>query len=369
MNSVNINLSKASKLAIVLSVTVATMYLASGILIPIAFAMFFALLLYPVCNFFERKLSRIFSILLTFIVVILLISGIIYFFGSQFFKLFQNIRNFGENIQAIIDSLIQLIENTVFHGNIDLNEIVENQSEELLGSGEIIEKTIVTSTGFIASTFLIFVYTFLFLLYRTSFKKFVLYHFKSTKKPKISDMLYNIQKVAQNYFFGLFIIIVILGTLNGIGLLIIGLDYPFLFGYFAALLAIIPYIGTFIGGVLPFLYALINHNNLWMAVFVAVWYIIIQALEGNILTPKIVGSKVSLNPLIALVALLTGGLVWGIAGMILFIPFMAILKVIFDNTDTLKPYGLLLGSNFGDDELHLLKKLGKKIEDTVDKID
>ena len=344
------------------------MYLANDILIPIAFAMFFALLLFPVCRFFEKKLSRILSIILAFIGVILILSSIIVFFGSQFYHLFDNVKNFSENIQNLIDRLISFIDSNIFNKEINLDEIVDSQPEKLLGSGDIISKTIVSSSGFIASSVLMFVYTFLFLLYRSSFKKFILYHFPPDKKNYAYSMLRNIQKVVQNYFFGLFIIILILGTLNGLGLMVIGIDYPFLFGYFAAFLAIIPYIGTFIGGLLPFLYALINYDNIWLAIFVALWYILVQALEGNILTPKIVGSKVSLNPLIALVAIITGSLIWGVAGMILFIPFMAIVKVVFDNIESMKPYGLLLSSNFGNDELPLLKKLRKKIEEKVDKI-
>ena len=209
------------------------------------------------------------------------------------------------------------------------------------------------------------VYTFLFLLYRTAFKEFILYHFRGGKRDRAEEMVTKIQKVAQNYFFGIILIIIILGTLNGTGLWIIGLDYPFLFGFFAALLAIIPYIGTFIGGLLPTLYALINYDSIWTAVAVVGLYVSVQAVEGNILTPKIVGSRVSLNPLIALVSLFIGGLIWSIAGMILFIPIIGILKVIFDSIDTFKPYGLLLSSHFGSNrnEVPIFRELSDRIRE------
>ena len=156
------------------------------------------------------------------------------------------------------------------------------------------------------------------------------------------------------------IVIIIVGTLSGFGLWIIGLDYPFLFGYFGALLAIIPYIGTFIGGLIPVLYALINYNNIWTAVFVLGWYVLIHVIEGNVLTPKIVGSQVSLNPLIALIAIITGALIWGIPGMVLFIPSMAVLKVVFDHIDSLKPFALLLSSDFGTKKSSLFKNPDKE---------
>ncbi len=349
MEQLNLNLSRITKYIFIISFVIAIAYFAQQILIPLAFSLFLALLLYPVCSFFERKLSRLFSILLAFVLVTLVVLGIAYFFGSQFYALFENIKDFGKNIEELIDKLVMAADQSFLNGKINLDKLVEQESQKIIGGSNIIEKTIITSTGFITSWVLCFIYTFLFLLYRSSFKQLILYHFSNTTKNQASTVLYRIQTVAQSYFVGLFIIIMILGTLNGLGLLIIGLDYPFLFGFFAAFLAIIPYIGTFIGGLLPFLYALIN-ENIWSAIFVIVWYMVVQGIEGNILTPKIVGSRVSLNPLIALIAILTGSLMWGIAGMILFIPFMAVVKVIFDNVAVLKPYGYMLGSDFGDNK-------------------
>jgi predicted PurR-regulated permease PerM len=318
------------------------------------------MLLYPACEFLERKLPRIASILITMLLALLLISGIFYFFGFQFYNLFDNIKGFEENMLSSFNKFMGILENKVFNNNIEIQKIVEKESRSILESNDFIESTIITSTSFISSIVLIFVYTFLFLLYRSAFKKLILYHFPENRTSYASKLLEKTTKVAQNYFFGLLIIMILLGALNGFGLWFIGLDYPFLFGYFAALLAIIPYIGTFVGGMLPVLYAFVNHDSLWTALFVFGWYSLIQILEGNFLTPKIVGSKVSLNPLIAIIALMAGGLIWGIAGVILFIPLMAILKVIFDNVDSLKPYGLLFGSDFNKKKFKMLKKKPKE---------
>ncbi|MFO7658348.1 MAG: AI-2E family transporter [Bacteroidales bacterium] len=345
--------NKITQNVIIISFVIAIMYLARFILVPLAFSMLLSMLLYPACDLLERKLPRIVSISIILLIVILLISGIFYFFGTKFYHLFEKIKGFEENILTSINKFMQILENKIFSNNLEIQEMFKSRSKSYLGSSNFIESTILTSTSLISSLVLIFVYTFLFLLYRTSFKKLILYHFPEDKISYASDLLKKIRKVAQNYFFGLAIIILLLGTLNGLGLWIIGLDYPFLFGYFAAMLAIIPYIGTFIGGLLPVLYALVNHDNIWTAVFVLGWYSLVQTIEGNFLTPKIVGSKVSLNPLIAILALIAGGLIWGIAGVILFIPLMAIVKVIFDNVDSLKPYGLMLGSDFYREKIPL----------------
>src|SRR5690606_17310314 len=111
-----------------------------------------------------------------------------------------------------------------------------------------------------------------------------------------------------------------LGTINSLGLYIIGIEHAMLFGFFAAFLNIIPYIGTTIGGSLPVLYALLNYDELWRPIAVLIFYQLVQTVEGNFITPKIVGSKVSINPFIAIVVLIIGGFYWGIAGMVLSIP-------------------------------------------------
>jgi predicted PurR-regulated permease PerM len=343
----------ANKL-IILTFIIALMRFASTLLIPLSFAGLFSLLFYPVCRFFERKMNRVLSILLTLLIVILAISGIFYIFGSQFFHLFQNIKDFGSNIQASVNELLDSL-NRIWPGDTDIRDAMKNQSGNLI-SKELIGTTLATSAGLLISAGMVIIFTFLFLLYRSSFKKLILYHFPVSEQEHVSNLLSNIQKVAQNYFIGLSIIIMILGTLNGIGMWIIGLDFPFLFGFFAALLAIIPYIGTYIGGALPILYALVNYDNKWTALFVLLWYIAVQALEGNFLTPKIAGSKVSINPMIAILALFTGSIIWGIPGMILFIPFMAVIKVIFDNSESLKAYGLLFSSDFGSKTLKVPEK-------------
>ena len=153
----------------------------------------------------------------------------------------------------------------------------------------------------------------------------------------------NIQKVVESYISGLMIVIVIVAILNTLGLLIMGVPYAIFFGAFAAVLTIIPYIGILIGALLPALYILVQTGSLVNAVIVVGIFAFVQFLEGNFITPNITGSKVSINPFAAILALIIGGEIWGAAGMILSIPIIAILKVVFDAYEPLKPIGFLLG--------------------------
>ncbi|NBC82196.1 MAG: AI-2E family transporter [Bacteroidetes bacterium] len=368
MSVFRINLGRIVNYLLVIAISVGLLYVGRQILIPLSFALLFAFMLYPICDYLEKRIMRIPAILVAFLMVIIILTGVFYFFGSQFFSLFENLKDFSNNIQAITKKMIDYIDAEILGNNVELIELYkQNKSGRLFDSINILEKTLTLSTTFLANVALVFVYAFLFLLYRTSFKNFFLYQFRrKRKKEEIEEVLTSIQKVAQHYFYGLFLIILILGLLNGFGLWIIGIDYPFLFGFFAAFLAIIPYIGTFIGGLLPTLYAAVNNETLIPALLVVSWYIMVQTLEGNILTPKIVGSRVSINPLFALLALLIGGVLWGIAGLVLFIPFIAIVKVIFEHVESLEPYAILLSSDFGYKKTPFLKYISKKVNKSSD---
>ncbi|MBC7919965.1 MAG: AI-2E family transporter, partial [Ferruginibacter sp.] len=119
----------------------------------------------------------------------------------------------------------------------------------------------------------------------------------------------------------------------------------FFFGALGALLTIIPYVGIVVGALLPILMALVTKDSAWYAAGVAGIFFLVQMLEGNFITPNVVGSKVSINPLAAIVGLVLGGMLWGAAGMILAMPFLAVLKVVFDSVEALEPYGYLLGDS------------------------
>ena len=139
------------------------------------------------------------------------------------------------------------------------------------------------------------------------------------------------------------LVIGIVATLNSVGLLLLGVDYAVFFGTLAAFLLLIPYIGIMIGSLLPIVYALVTKDSPVYAVGVAGIFLFVQFLEGNFITPHIVGSKVSVNPLAAIIALILGGQLWGVAGLVLALPLTAILKVVFDNIESMKPYGYLIG--------------------------
>jgi len=164
-------------------------------------------------------------------------------------------------------------------------------------------------------------------------------------KETVKQVAVQVQEIVRNYIVGMSIVILILAVLYSILLYSMGIRHALFFAIFAALLNVIPFVGPFIGATLPITFALFTKESLLYPIGILAAFYVIQNIEGNFFTPKIVGKKVSMNPFMTIVALFVGNFIWGLAGMILFIPGMAILKVIFDVIPGMEPYGFLLGAN------------------------
>ncbi|MEM6298067.1 MAG: AI-2E family transporter [Bacteroidota bacterium] len=317
---------------------------AKGLLIPFTYSALLSFILYPICRFFEKLgLPRILSILLCFLVVVGGLFGLFYFFSTQIVSLVSEFEDFrGKLLRLVhqgIDEYNQIIPNSQLN-----DEGLLNEAKKWLSSsgGSLVSGTLNQTGNIFSGLVIIPIYVFLLLLYRTGIRQVILRFVDTKHHESFSQLLVDIQQVGQKYVGGLVFIIIIIGLLDSIALWIIGLDSPFFFGFLAACLAIIPYIGTGIGALLPALYALMNHSPA-TALYVLIAFWAVQFLEGNFLTPKIIGGEVSLNPLAAIVSLVAGGFVWGVSGMILFIPLAAILRIICQNYKELEPIAGLLG--------------------------
>jgi len=143
-------------------------------------------------------------------------------------------------------------------------------------------------------------------------------------------------------------------VLNSSALLILGIQYAILLGIIGALLNVIPYIGGLIAITLPMLVALATKEPVY-ALFVFGAYVAVQFIDNNFIVPRIVASKVKINALMSIIVVLLGGALWGVAGMFLAIPLTAIIKVILDRIEPLKPFGFLLGDTMPDPSKDMFK--------------
>ena len=186
-------------------------------------------------------------------------------------------------------------------------------------------------------------YVFLILFYKKLILNFLYEAFAEENSKQVADILTQTKSAIQSYMVGLLIEALIVAALNSTALLILGVKYAILLGVLGAILNMLPYIGGIIAIALPILIATVTKEGYSTQLGIIIAYIIIQFIDNNFLIPKIVSSKVQINALISIVIVLLGGALWGVAGMFLSIPFVAILKIICDRVEGLRPWGKLLG--------------------------
>lgn len=324
-----------------------TAYMLQTIIVPLLFSIILSVLIFPVVSFLERKLrfNRIFSATFSVLFLCLSILAIFTFIGVQFNEIISKSDTYISQIERKMKPLIHQAEvstgiktdKIIESENLKMEKVVENHftniTEFLMASGGVLGNMIVVP-----------LYMFFFLLYRKFFISFIYTLLeKRCSKEDTKVILAKLYDVQQNYLVGLITVMFIVGVMNSIGLLLLGIDFPFFFGFLCALLLLIPYIGILIGSLLPALVAFATKDSYWYAVGVIAIFSFIQVLEGNIITPKITGSKVSVNAFVSILSFVVFALLWGTSGMILALPITASLKVIFDNSARFQVYGFLLG--------------------------
>jgi predicted PurR-regulated permease PerM len=325
----------------------AILILAKVILIPLAFALFMSFILFPLTKKFESwGMNKILAAFLSILTVILIIGGGIFLFSTQLIELSKELSNFEDRIiRAFADITLYVNKNVNIISNLEKNELSDKIKDWFNESaGSLVSKTFTTTATFLAGLLGTIIFTFLILIYRHGFTQALMGFSPEVKRERVLKMFKSVQQVGQRYLSGMVLLIIIIGLANSIGLWIIGLDNPFLFGFLAAFLSIVPYVGTALGAIIPILYAFVSYDSLWPVLAVAILLWAVQLITDNFLSPKIVGGGLHINALVAILSLIIGGLVWGVAGMILFLPFAAMLKVFCEQYEELKPIALLIGS-------------------------
>lgn len=326
------------------------LYLIKGFMIPVAIGGLFAMLLAPACRKLElwgihRTVAAILCVLAVVILLILLLIVLI----DQLTALAYDLPRLDYKLSELLDEAHMFVKETFDVSRAKQNEYIQQSLRSALQYAGIYLRSLFLFAGSLLVSFIIVMsYTLLFLLYRGRLKSFIS---RLTKNydANAHEIVGKITTVASSYISGVFLVVLILTAINTAGLMVIGIDHALLFGLMAGLLNIIPYLGSLVGSLIPVLFALLTKDSLWTPVIVAIFFLVVQQIESYILTPNITGAKIKLNPMATLMILLLGSAIWGIAGMILFVPYLGIAKVIFDNINRLKPFGFVLGKD-GDEE-------------------
>jgi predicted PurR-regulated permease PerM len=336
---------KATILFVGLFALFTILYIAQGIIMPLIFAVIIAILLSPVVNFLVRKgIHRVIAIIITMILTVLVIVSLGSFFLSQ-------LNRFIETWPALVDRFTVILDQAVtwISENFDiipekiLEWIAKTRVELINTASAAIGHTLVIVGGVLIILFLIPVYVFIILFYQPLLLDFIHKLFRSVHQSKVTEIIIQIKTLIQRYLIGLVIEAAIVATLNSTALLVLGIEYAILLGIIGAFLNVIPYIGGLVAVALPMLVAIATKSSALYALYVMIAYYVIQLIDNNFIVPIIVSSKVKINALFSIIVVFVGNALWGIPGMFLSIPLLAIVKLIFDHIESLKPWGFLLG--------------------------
>jgi predicted PurR-regulated permease PerM len=339
--------AKVTTIFIGLIALTTVLFVAKGIIIPLIFALIIAIVLHPVVNFLVRmKINRVVAIVITIFLTFLVIVA----FGLL---LISQINHFSDSWPVLSEKLTNIFNQGIawFSDNFNINPknitdwIDKTRGDIVVLSTEAIGKTIIILGSALVVFFLLPVYIYLILFYHPILIEFIRRLFGAENREKVSEIATRIKTVIQRYLIGLIIEASIMATLETTALLILGIDYAFLLGIIGALLNVIPYIGGLVAVALPIAVALATKTSTAYALYILIIYYIIQLVDNNFIVPKIVASKVKINALFSIVVVIAGNALWGIPGMFLSIPLLAIVKLICDHIEPLRPWGFLLGDN------------------------
>ncbi len=351
---------------IMLGLVIATyiLFVLRDVLVPLAFAALIATLLNPLSVRLERKMPKIVAIIISMLVALVVVVGVGYFLSSKIAHFFDNIEEMKQRLSDLVETTQRWLEQQF--------GIAEKKQEQMVkeatsGSDGIIGQTLSGALGILSVIFLIPVYTFLIMLYKTLILNFLFEVFSEENKEKVAEIIAETKGAIQSYIVGLLIETSIVAVLNSAALLLLGVQNAILIGVIGAILNLLPYIGGIVAIALPVLMATLTTDGFSTQLAIIGAYAFIQFLDNNILVPRIVSSKVQINALISIVIVLMGAALWGIPGMFLSIPFIAVLKIIFDRIDGLKPWGKLLGDNIPTEHMGQFKRFRRRASGTSSK--
>jgi putative heme transporter len=346
------------KLTVVITLLITGAVLARDILIPIAFGALLSIVMLPVVRKLEaRGVGTALSIMIVLFITVSGLGLLAWLTVDQVVGLVNDLPNLQAKLESFIRSAQLSLRRDFGISTIKQTEMFSELMKTVSGY---LGAILLTTTTAVSTLIQIPIYIFLFLIYRHKFRLFLV----RLMPAAASELRWkkDIERVIQGYISGLFLVTLIAAILNTVGLLIVGIDHAIFFGILSGVLTVIPYIGIIIGSLFPVIMALITKDSIWYSVGVIAVFTVVQFLEGNFITPRVTGSRVSINALAALVALLIGGKILGIPGMILSIPCIGILKIILEYTPRLSPFIILLEDKPAVDTTDIKTKAEKELD-------
>lgn len=337
----NLSLTSVIKKILLLFLVIVGLIYAKVFLMPLTIGGILAALFIPFCQFMEsKKLPKGVAVFICLLALLLIISAFIFLLSWKVAELTNDVSVLK---QKAIETFNQTQEYIITHLGISAKEQLEILKSEQPSYASVMQIIFGSFTAVFKNLILVLVYFIFLLFYRSHIKNFLLKLSDKSHREGMEQIIHSSTKVTQQYLFGLFKMIACLWIMYGIGFSIIGVENALFFAILCGLLEIVPFVGNITGTTLTVLVSALHGADLSMLLGIVITYIVVQFIQGWVLEPLILGPQVKINPLFTILALIIGELLWGISGIILAIPLTAILKIICDHIEPLKPYGFLIG--------------------------
>lgn len=337
--------AKISVLLIGLYVFISILSIAQAIILPILYATIIAILISPVVTYLvNHKVPRIIATAGVMLAGLVIIVALAWLVLSQINHLRDAMPQLSDRCYELLILGVNRMSGYLNISEPDIHAWLSNSKDEFINkSSSTLGSTLYTMGSLIAIVLLTPIYIFMILYYKPHLVNFVHKLFGTANDSQVSEVLMGTKIIVQRYLIGLLTVFVIVAVMNSAGLLILGMPYAILIGITAALLNIVPYIGGILGVTLFVIIALLTKAPVYV-LYVIMLYFVIQLIDNNFLGPRIIGTKVKLNALITLIAVMAGAALWGIPGMFIAVPLIAIVKIICDRIEFMQPWGMLMGS-------------------------
>ncbi|MBO9634703.1 MAG: AI-2E family transporter [Chitinophagaceae bacterium] len=322
--------------------------LGKELLAPMIIAMLLAILVLPVSTFLEMKLRfpRSASSIIALLLLILGIFLLFFLLGSQFSNMAQDWPLFKEQLSHSYEMVKDWIA-VKFNINLtDRSDYMHNATEKLLSSSSVmLGSTVMSLSSLLIFLVFIGIYTFFLLFYRTRIVGFLLAVSGKENETLVHEILEKVQYIIRKYLSGVLLEMGLVALACCLAFLLLGIKYAMLLGLIVGIFNIIPYLGVITALLLSCMVTFATGASLATVGAVGAVIIVVHLIDSNFLLPVVVGSKVKINALATIAGVIIGQMMWGISGMFLSLPIIAIFKIIFDRIEPLKPWGYLMGDN------------------------
>lgn len=336
------------------------LYFASNFLIPLAFAAVLAMLMTPMCVKLEQiGVNKMLASLTCIMLLVVIFAGLGILLSAQIASFTDDLPQIEREINKQLASIQLYVQETFGISPQKQEEAVKDGASDSGGVGGMVVEFLNSFTGTMAGFLLTLVYMFFLLYYRARFPKFILKVVDEDQKERAHEVINDSSRVAQQYLVGRGILIVLLAAMYSVGLTIAGLENAIFLSVIAGLLSIIPYIGNIIAFFIFIFMALAQGGGFWLYINITIVFSIVQLFDSYVLEPFILGAEVDIHPFFTVVIIIVGEQIWGVAGMILAIPLLGIIKIIFSHIDSMEPYAYLIGDTRQDKS----RKTSEKIAD------